>query len=230
MPRHRLTVLALTTLLTGMTAACGGSSTSHGSAPAAKNSAIYPAPTTLAEVCGVLDYQSFGSLIGTPDHSGPDYSKLAATSEEHGASCYASFNPPAGLSGSGVSILQIRTDLTFWQDAATAEQEVQAAQSMAAKDPASAVSPVPGVGSEAYRFVQHDFGHGVMELVVDAGSGNLEIAEQVDTDGSSALTAQQIDTFYQKMAASVAQDLAAVQHASSTWGSSAGAGSPPPSS
>lgn len=226
--RHRFPALALATLVTGMTAACGGTSKSHGPTPEASNSVVYTAPTAVADACKILGYQSFGELIGPPDKTGPD--KLAQTGQEQSASCYVSFNPPTGQSGSAASILLIRTDLMFWQDAATAKEQVLAGNSNAAQDPKSAAVQVSGVGTEAYHYILHDFGSGLLEVVLDAGSGNLEVREQVDTQRPTDWTAQQLDSLYQMMAASMTQNLSAVQHAALTWGSSQGGNSAPPSS
>ena len=57
---------------------------------------VYTAPTDAADVCKVLAYQPFAQLIGAPDTSGPNLDKLGQTSDEQGAACYESFDPPAG--------------------------------------------------------------------------------------------------------------------------------------
>lgn len=212
MPLHRFAAFALVTSLTGMTAACGGGSSSSGSE--SDSSAVYRAPASITDVCGILDYQSFGQLITVPGKTGPADS-LSNTDQERSASC----SPTLGVTpaGSAASILGVTTNLTFWQDASTAKDLFSTVE--ANSNQGVTKTPVSGVGAEAYHYIGNDFGTGELEVAMEARVGNLAVEVNVSAQRPAVWTTQQLDGLYQMMADYTKKTLSVVQHASSTWSS-----------
>ncbi|MCC9306466.1 hypothetical protein LN042_04965 [Kitasatospora sp. RB6PN24] len=217
MMRRQLAALAVALLFAGTATACD-SAKSTGSADVADSSGpgAFRVPAGLTATCKLLSYASFADPLGAPTDTNTIGNTTSATDTEQTVDCRQDvghqMNGTPDYSKPGGTV---ETKLTFWHDVDTSKTELPTEQGTdrdeLAKD--AATTPVPGVGTEAFRFINKVSMPTVETLTLVVRQSNLWLTVQVDVSSTTPLTDQLLTSVFDRMADYAKAALPVVQHA-----------------
>ncbi|RAJ47175.1 hypothetical protein K353_00376 [Kitasatospora sp. SolWspMP-SS2h] len=205
MTKRHLGTAAAALLLAGTAVACG-SSTEHTESADIADSAgpgAFAVPAGLTATCGLLGYGSFSDTLGTPTGTDTLGDTVSGTDREKTVDCRQDVAHQAnGTADPSKPQGTVETRLAFWRDVDTAKSQFPAEQTVArdqlAKD--AATTPVPGVGTEAFRYLNKESTGTVGTLVLVVRQSNLILTVQVTALGTTPFTDQQRTAIFDRMA------------------------------